>query len=150
MSCLAARPSRGERRGCRGPRSARGVRLTVRAGRVLGKRVHPDSGAHLTYVACAVLAGAARVADAEGLDAVEWVPAVELGARVPGGLYLAVEEYPRRQGSRPCGSCALTGIELIDSRRSRSQLHVPVPEFRACCLDVRRRRVHVARPSTGS
>ncbi len=72
--------------------------LTVRAGRVLGKRVHPDSGAHLTYVACAVLAGAARVADAEGLDAVEWVPAVELGARVPGGLYLAVEEYPKTAG----------------------------------------------------
>ena len=31
--------------------------LTVRAVRILGERIHPDTGAHLVYVACEVIAG---------------------------------------------------------------------------------------------
>lgn len=67
--------------------------LTVAARRVLGERVHPATGRHLTYVACDVIAGTARVADADELDAVEWVPVRELSRFVPGGFYPAVQEY---------------------------------------------------------
>jgi 8-oxo-dGTP diphosphatase len=49
--------------------------------------------AHPTYVACEVLAGTARVADAEELDAVEWVPIGELASYVHGGFYSAVQEH---------------------------------------------------------
>jgi hypothetical protein len=39
-----------------------------------------------------VLAGTTRVAAASELDAVEWVPAGELGDYVPGGLYPFAQE----------------------------------------------------------
>jgi 8-oxo-dGTP diphosphatase len=67
--------------------------LTVRPVRILGERIYPDTGTHLTYVACDVLAGTARVANAGEVDTVEWVPVRELGTSVPGGLYAAVQEY---------------------------------------------------------
>lgn len=67
--------------------------LTVVAWAVLGERVHPATGRHLTYVACDVITGTARVADSEELDAVEWVPGGELSRFVPGEFYPAVQEY---------------------------------------------------------
>jgi 8-oxo-dGTP diphosphatase len=67
--------------------------LTVRVGQVLGGRNHPVTGAHLTYVACDVVAGTARVANAAELDVVEWVPVGELTAFVPGGFYSPVQRY---------------------------------------------------------
>jgi len=72
--------------------------LTVLAGRILGERVHPDTGTHLIYVACEVLAGTARVPGIDELDAVEWVPVTELGTYVPGGFYTAVQEYLETAG----------------------------------------------------
>lgn len=77
--------------------------LTVRPVRILGERIHPDTRTHLTYVACDVLAGTARVADAGELDAVEWVPVGELGEYVPGGLYAAVEAYLTGLAGKPPG-----------------------------------------------
>jgi len=65
--------------------------MVVEARQVLGERVHPASGAHLIYVACDVVAGTARVVDAEEVDAVEWVPVGELAAYVPGGFYGPVQ-----------------------------------------------------------
>jgi 8-oxo-dGTP diphosphatase len=67
--------------------------LTVRSTRILGERVHPDPGAHLTYAVCDVVAGTARVADAAELDAVQWVPVGELAAFVQGGFYGPVQRY---------------------------------------------------------
>jgi 8-oxo-dGTP diphosphatase len=67
--------------------------LTVRPRRVLGERVHPATGRHLIYVACEAVAGTARIADADELDAVQWVPGGELDRFVPGGFYPAVQEY---------------------------------------------------------
>lgn len=67
--------------------------LTVRGTRILGERVHPDTSVHLIYVACGVIAGTARVAAAGELDAVEWVPAGNLGEYVPRGFYEPVEAY---------------------------------------------------------
>jgi hypothetical protein len=37
--------------------------------------------------------GAARVADAKELDAVEWAPISNLDGFAPGGFYPAVQEY---------------------------------------------------------
>ena len=77
--------------------------LTVRAVRILGERIHPYTGAYLTYVACEVLAGTAHIAAASELDAVEWVRVGELGEYVPGGLYSAVQAYLTRLAGEPPG-----------------------------------------------
>jgi 8-oxo-dGTP diphosphatase len=74
--------------------------LTVRPVRILGERVHPDTGAHLVYVACEVIAGTARVASSSELDAVEWVPIGNLGGYVPYGFFEPVGVYLGRY-SRP-------------------------------------------------
>jgi 8-oxo-dGTP diphosphatase len=55
--------------------------------RILVERIHPDTAAYLTYFACDVLAGTARVADADEVDAVEWVPVGDLGGYVPHGFF---------------------------------------------------------------
>ena len=74
--------------------------LTVRPVQVLGERVHPDTGAHLVYVACEVIAGTARLASAGELDAVEWVPVGNLGGYAPPGFFEPVGVYLGRY-SRP-------------------------------------------------
>jgi 8-oxo-dGTP diphosphatase len=74
--------------------------LTVRPVRILGDRIHPDTAAHPTYVACDMLAGTACVADADEVDAVEWVPIGNLGGYVPHGLFEPVGLYLGRD-SRP-------------------------------------------------
>jgi 8-oxo-dGTP diphosphatase len=70
--------------------------LTVEATRVLGERIHPATRAHLIYVVCAVIAGTARAAAADEVDAVEWVPIRELRTYVPYGFYEPVEVYLRQ------------------------------------------------------
>jgi 8-oxo-dGTP diphosphatase len=67
--------------------------LVVRAAKVLGERVHPKTGRAMTYVACEVLQGEAKVADADELDAVAWVTLDEIPEYVPYGLYGPVREY---------------------------------------------------------
>jgi len=67
--------------------------LTVKAGRLLGERVHPDTENCISYVACVIIAGAARVTAPGEVDAVRWVPFSELPTYVPGGLYEAVQVY---------------------------------------------------------
>jgi 8-oxo-dGTP diphosphatase len=47
----------------------------------------------MTYVACEVLQGEAKVADADELDAVAWVTLDEIPEYVPYGLYEPVQEY---------------------------------------------------------
>jgi 8-oxo-dGTP diphosphatase len=67
--------------------------LVVHAAKVLGERVHPKTGRAMTYVACEVLQGEAKVADADELDAVAWVTLDEIPKYVPYGLYGPVQEY---------------------------------------------------------
>lgn len=67
--------------------------LEVKAVRIIGQRIHPDSGADMTYVACEPVAGEARVEDAEELAEVAWVPIGEIAEYVPWGLYPPVQEY---------------------------------------------------------
>jgi 8-oxo-dGTP diphosphatase len=61
--------------------------------RVLGSRVHPDTGKRITYVACDVITGTARVAAPRELVAVEWVPIGELGKYVPHGFFAPVQRH---------------------------------------------------------
>ena len=67
--------------------------LDVKAVKVLGARVHPDTGADMTYVACEVVAGEARVADAEELAEVAWLEHGQIPEHVPWGLYPPVQDY---------------------------------------------------------
>jgi 8-oxo-dGTP diphosphatase len=67
--------------------------LTVEAVKVLGERVHPKTGRHMSYVACTLLAGTAHVADAEELAEVAWAAHGELSGYVPYGLFEPVQAY---------------------------------------------------------
>lgn len=67
--------------------------LTVDAVKLLGERVHPKTGRLMSYVACELLSGEARVADADELDAVAWVTHGEIPEFVPYGLFEPVQDY---------------------------------------------------------
>ena len=67
--------------------------LTVKAVRLLGERTHPHTGLPLSYTACEVINGEARVADDDELDAIEWVAHDALAEYVPSGLFGPVQEY---------------------------------------------------------
>ncbi|MFS4103811.1 NUDIX hydrolase [Streptomyces sp. PD-S100-1] len=67
--------------------------LTVKAVRLLGERVHPKTGRLMSYTACEVVEGEARVADAEELDAVVWARHDEIPGLVPYGLFEPVQAY---------------------------------------------------------
>jgi 8-oxo-dGTP diphosphatase len=67
--------------------------LVVAAMKVLGERVHPKTHRTMSYTACEVLQGEAKVADAEELDAVAWVTLAEIPEYVPYGLFEPVQEY---------------------------------------------------------
>ena len=73
--------------------TAEEVGLEVEAVSVLGNRVHPQTGRHMTYVACEVIAGDAFVGDAEEIAAVAWIGHGEIADYVPWGLYPRVQEY---------------------------------------------------------
>lgn len=67
--------------------------LEVKAVRIIGQRIHPDSGADMTYVACEPVAGEARVEDAEELAEVAWISLEEIPTYVPWGLFPPVQDY---------------------------------------------------------
>jgi 8-oxo-dGTP diphosphatase len=67
--------------------------LTVKALHLLGERMHPNTGRLMSYTACEVVEGEARVADAEELDAIAWVTHSEITSYVPYPLYERVQEY---------------------------------------------------------
>jgi len=67
--------------------------LTVRALRLLGERVHPATGRTMSYTACEVVEGEARVADDDELDSVEWLEHGQLAEYVPYGFYEPVQAY---------------------------------------------------------
>ncbi|MTE19581.1 NUDIX domain-containing protein [Streptomyces sp. TRM43335] len=67
--------------------------LVVRAVEPLGERTHPVTRRSLEYWACEVVAGTAKVRDAEELDALAWCARHEVGERVPHGLYGPVRRH---------------------------------------------------------
>ncbi|TXS22424.1 NUDIX hydrolase [Streptomyces sp. adm13(2018)] len=73
--------------------TAEEVDLEVKVVRSLGERVHPQTGRHMSYVACEVVGGEARVADEEELAEVAWIRLDEIPDYVPWGLFGPVQEY---------------------------------------------------------
>ncbi|NUP16499.1 MAG: NUDIX hydrolase [Streptomyces sp.] len=73
--------------------TAEEVGLEVKAVRTLGDRVHPQTGRHMTYVACEVVSGDAVIGDEEEIAAVAWLEHKQLPEYVPWGLYPKVQEY---------------------------------------------------------
>ncbi|MFD5675584.1 NUDIX hydrolase [Streptomyces sp. NPDC127040] len=69
------------------------VALEAKAIRVLGARVHPQTGADMTYVACEPVTGEARVEDEEELAEVAWITLEEIPVYVPWGLFGPVQDY---------------------------------------------------------
>ncbi|MFE7535228.1 NUDIX hydrolase [Streptomyces rhizosphaericola] len=73
--------------------TAEEVGLEVKAVRVLGGRVHPQTGVPMTYVACELISGDAVVGDVEEIAAVAWIGHGEIAEYVPYGLFGPVQEY---------------------------------------------------------
>jgi 8-oxo-dGTP diphosphatase len=68
--------------------------LEVKAIRQIGHLPrHPKSGREMFYTAAEVVAGEARVADAEELAEVAWVTHGKIADHVPYGLFGPVQEY---------------------------------------------------------
>ncbi|MFG3384551.1 NUDIX hydrolase [Streptomyces sp. NPDC047999] len=67
--------------------------LTVTAVKLLGERVHPQTGRLMSYTACEVLDGTAHVADTEELAELAWVAHGEIPKYVPYGLFELVQDY---------------------------------------------------------
>lgn len=67
--------------------------LVVIDSKVLGERIHPNTGRAMIYVACQVASGEATVVDDDELDALAWVGAAELREYVPYGFYGPVQEH---------------------------------------------------------
>jgi 8-oxo-dGTP diphosphatase len=67
--------------------------LTVAAVKLLGERVHPKTGRLMSYTACQMLGGTARVADTEELAELAWVGHGDIPEYVPYGLFEPVQEY---------------------------------------------------------
>ncbi len=67
--------------------------LTVEAVKLLGERVHPDTGRLIVYVACTVLAGTAHAASRREVSAVTWAAPGEIAQYVPRGLHPPVQAY---------------------------------------------------------
>jgi 8-oxo-dGTP diphosphatase len=69
------------------------VGLVVESIRTLGQRIHPATGRTMVYVACGVVSGEARVADADELAEVEWCGPAEIADHVPYPFYEPVQDY---------------------------------------------------------
>ncbi|MER6119159.1 NUDIX hydrolase [Streptomyces sp. NPDC001743] len=69
------------------------VGLEVEAVRVLGERVHPNTGRHMTYVACDPVSGTAGIGAPAEITEVAWVAHAEIDDYVPYGLFGPVHQY---------------------------------------------------------
>jgi 8-oxo-dGTP diphosphatase len=69
------------------------VGLEVSALKVLGERVHPNTGRNMVYIACEVLSGKAYVADNGELTDIAWTTIDECRSYVPHGFAPVVEDY---------------------------------------------------------
>ncbi|MFJ9633751.1 NUDIX hydrolase [Streptomyces sp. NPDC101175] len=67
--------------------------VVVEATRLLGERVHPQTGHPVSYWACRLLAGEAHAASPREVAEVVWVSRGRLLELVPGGLYGPVQAW---------------------------------------------------------
>lgn len=80
-----------------GQAAAREVReetgLIVAESKVLGERIHPNTGREMIYVACTFIEGEAHVVDDEELDDCIWVSHDGIITYIPYGLYKPVQDW---------------------------------------------------------
>jgi len=67
--------------------------LTVTESKILGERVHPNTGRTMIYVACNILTGNPTIVDDDELIELAWGSRDELSDYVPYGFYPAVQEH---------------------------------------------------------
>ncbi|MFJ9519535.1 NUDIX hydrolase [Kitasatospora sp. NPDC101801] len=67
--------------------------LNVAAVKILGERVHPETGRWMSYTACEIVSGTAAVGDPRELDALAWVALAEIPEYVPYGIFEPVQAY---------------------------------------------------------
>ncbi|RKT07634.1 8-oxo-dGTP diphosphatase [Streptomyces sp. 3211.6] len=67
--------------------------LAVKALKLLGERVHPDTGRLMSYTACEVAGGRARVVDTDELAELAWVARADISEYVPYRLFEPVQEH---------------------------------------------------------
>ncbi|MEU0048853.1 NUDIX hydrolase [Streptomyces sp. NPDC006309] len=67
--------------------------LAVKALKLLGERVHPDTGRLMSYTACEVAGGHARVVDTDELAELAWVAHIEISEYIPYPLFEPVQEH---------------------------------------------------------
>ena len=69
--------------------------VEVTATHLIGERVHPGTGARVTYVACGAASGTARVASAREVAEVRWVSPDEADALTGGTISEPVRRHLR-------------------------------------------------------
>ncbi|MFB7935422.1 NUDIX hydrolase [Streptomyces sp. NPDC056039] len=67
--------------------------LEVKALKLLGSRIHPNTQRRMSYTACEVVSGAAHVADLDELAELVWCSHSDIPEYVPYGLYGPVQRY---------------------------------------------------------
>jgi 8-oxo-dGTP diphosphatase len=67
--------------------------LIVVESKILGERIHPNTGRNMVYVACDVARGEARVVDDEELDNLVWANRENLKSYIPYGFYEPVQSH---------------------------------------------------------
>jgi 8-oxo-dGTP diphosphatase len=67
--------------------------LVVAEPKILGERIHPNTGRTIIYVACRAVDSGATVVDDEELDALAWVGHTALAEYVPYGFYEPVQTH---------------------------------------------------------
>ena len=61
--------------------------------RVLGERIHPNTGHEMAYVLCEYVKGNAIVKDKDELDRVEWMAPPEISKAVTTDIFPPVKEF---------------------------------------------------------
>lgn len=67
--------------------------LNVSESKLLGERIHPNTGRTMFYVACEVIGGEASIVDDEELDELAWLERAQLAEYVPYGFFGPVQEH---------------------------------------------------------
>ncbi|WP_329199493.1 MULTISPECIES: NUDIX hydrolase [unclassified Streptomyces] len=67
--------------------------LTVQALKLLGERIHPDTGRSMSYTACEVADGHAHVVDTDELAELAWVAHADISEYIPYRLFEPVQEH---------------------------------------------------------
>jgi len=67
--------------------------LVVTSTKVLGTRVHPDTGRTMVYVACDIVSGEAAVGDPEEVAEFVWASRADLPTLNPRGFFGPVQQY---------------------------------------------------------